>query len=182
MTKSSYFYTAATSAYLFLMPTRQHHYALTVLWTGNAGSGTSAYHAYERSHIVQVSNMPDLHGSSDAAFRGDKTKHNPEVLFIASLAACHMLWFLHLCAEACVIVTAYTDKATGIMEQDKDGGGRFTEVTLNPVVTISGHAATDQLHRLHKQAHELCFIARSVNFPVYHKPVWQQQQTGEESL
>ena len=45
-------------------------------------------------------------GSADPAFRGDRTRYNPEDLLVASLAACHMLWYLHLAADAGVVVVA----------------------------------------------------------------------------
>lgn len=149
----------------------QHNYNLTVKWTGNTGTGTSDYKTYERSHTVAVENKPDIFGSSDPAFRGDKTKHNPEELFLASLSSCHLLWYLHLCAEAGVIVTDYVDNAAGIMIETANGGGHFTEVTLNPIVTVAEESMIETANELHKKANELCFIANSVNFPVYHKPI-----------
>ena len=149
----------------------QHNYTLTVKWTGNTGTGTSDYRGFERSHTISAGNKPAIFASSDPAFRGDKTKYNPEELFLASLSSCHMLWYLHLCAEAGVIVTDYVDNATGIMLETPDGGGHFTEVTLNPVVTVSEIAMTEKANELHTKANGLCFIANSVNFPVYHKPL-----------
>src|SRR5258705_10925026 len=101
----------------------QHHYDLTLNWTGNTGEGTSHYRSYERSHTIMIDNKAELLCSSDPAFRGDKTKHNPEEFMVASLSACHMLWYLHLCSEAGVIVTHYVDHATGTMVETSDGGG-----------------------------------------------------------
>ena len=148
----------------------QHNYKLTIKWTGNNGTGTSNYQAFERSHLILVKNKMEILGSSDPAFRGDKTKHNPEELLVASISACHMLWYLHLCSEASVIVTDYVDNATGIMIDTANGGGKFTEVTLNPTVTVTEALMTEKANELHKKANELCFIANSLNFPVYHKP------------
>jgi organic hydroperoxide reductase OsmC/OhrA len=148
----------------------QHIYNLTVKWTGNTGTGTSNYKAFERSHTIFVNNKVDLLGSSDPTFRGDKTKHNPEEFLVASLSTCHMLWYLHLCAEAGVIVVDYVDNATGIMMETSDGGGHFTEVTLNPIVIVTENSMVERANELHKKANELCFIANSVNFPIYHKP------------
>lgn len=150
---------------------RQHDYKLTVKWTGNIGTGTSNYRNYERSHTISGENKPDISGSSDPAFRGDQTKYNPEELLLASLSSCHLLWYLHLCAEAGVIVTDYVDNANGIMVETANGGGRFAEVTLNPIVTVAESTMIEKAGELHKKAHELCFIANSVNFPVYHKPI-----------
>jgi organic hydroperoxide reductase OsmC/OhrA len=148
----------------------QHNYSLTLKWTGNTGTGTSHYTAFERSHSIIVDNKIEILGSSDPAFRGDKTKNNPEELLLASIASCHMLWYLHLCATTGIVVTDYIDNATGIMIETANGGGKFTEVTLNPVVTITDILLTDKTNELHKKANELCFIANSLNFPVYHKP------------
>ena len=150
----------------------QHNYKLTVAWTGNTGTGTSGYKEYERNHSILVDNKVDILASSDAAFRGDKTKHNPEDLLLASVSSCHMLWYLHLCAVAGIIVTAYVDNATGIMTETADGGGKFTEITLNPVITIQDISMQEKANELHKKANELCFIANSINFPVHHKPVF----------
>jgi organic hydroperoxide reductase OsmC/OhrA len=148
----------------------QHNYNLKVEWTGNTGTGTSNYKVYERSHTIVVDNKPDILASADPAFRGDKTKHNPEDFLVASLSACHMLSYLHLCAVSGVIVTDYIDNATGIMIDTPNGGGHFSEVTLNPIVTVSENSMTEKAIELHKKANELCFIANSVNFPVHHKP------------
>ena len=146
----------------------QHQYKLKIKWTGNKGSGTSGYREYERSHSILVENKVEIHGSSDPAFLGDKNKYNPEELLVASLASCHMLWYLHLCAEAGVIVVDYLDSATGIMIENQVGG-RFKEVTLHPFVTVSEISMINKAKALHNKAHELCFIANSVNFPVRHE-------------
>jgi organic hydroperoxide reductase OsmC/OhrA len=150
---------------------KQHTYNLTLQWTGNTGRGTSGYKNYERSHIMHAAGRPEIQGSSDPAFRGDKTRYNPEQLLVASIAACHMLWYLHLCAEAGVVVVEYKDHSTGIMQETANGGGFFTEVTLYPEVIVQEPGMIEKANSLHKQANELCFIARSVKFPVHHKPV-----------
>jgi organic hydroperoxide reductase OsmC/OhrA len=148
----------------------QHNYKLTVKWTGNTGTGTSGYKDFERNHSILVENKVEILGSSDPAFRGDKTKHNPEDLLLASVSACHMLWYLHLCAVAGVIITDYTDEATGIMMETANGGGKFTAITLHPAVTVTEISMIEKANELHKKANELCFIANSLNFPVHHKP------------
>jgi len=148
----------------------QHNYSLTVKWTGNTGTGTSGYKEFERSHSVIIDNKVDILCSSDPAFRGDQTKHNPEELLLASISSCHMLWYLHLCAVASIIVTDYIDHATAIMIETANGGGKFTAATLNPIVTITNILMTEKANELHKKANELCFIANSLNFPVYHNP------------
>ncbi len=149
---------------------KQHNYKASIKWTGNKGVGTLDYQSYERSHTILIDNKAEICGSSDPAFRGDRTKHNPEELLVASISACHMLWYLHLCAEAGIVVTDYVDNATGTMMETTNGGGAFTEVTLNPIVTIKDESKRNSANELHKKANELCFIANSVKFPVYHKP------------
>ena len=147
-----------------------HRYVTKTIWTGNRGQGTSEYKAYDRSHIIRIKDKMDIAGSSDAAFRGDKTKHTPEDLFVSTLSTCHMLWYLHLCAVNGVIVTEYTDDATGVLKEGPDGSGHFEEVTLNPVVTVAESSMIEKANALHHDAHKMCFIANSVNFPVSHKP------------
>lgn len=148
-----------------------HTYQLTITWTGNRGQGTSNYKSYDRNHTIQAAGKIAIPGSSDPAFMGDTTRYNPEEMLVAALSACHMLWYLHLCAEAGVVVTAYSDAATGIMEETAGGGGRFTQVTLHPAVTVAEAGMIETAHALHAKANELCFIANSCNFPVYHEPV-----------
>ncbi len=150
---------------------REHHYQLLLQWTGNKGTGTSGYSAYERSHIIQVENKPDLLCSSDPSFRGDISKFNPEELLVASLSGCHMLWFLHLCAVHGIVVTHYFDHAFGVMLESPDGSGRFKEVILKPQVIVAELAMIQKANEHHYKAHEKCFIAKSVNFPVKHEPV-----------
>lgn len=148
------------------MRTRDHHYRVTVRWTGNLGSGTSGYGAYSRNHEIQGEGKAPIAGSSDPVFRGDADRYNPEELFVASLAACHKLWFLHLCADAGVIVTAYEDEAEGWMQDTVGGGGRFVRVRLRPRARIAGAWEAATIRELHRSAHEKCFLASSVNFPV----------------
>jgi organic hydroperoxide reductase OsmC/OhrA len=149
---------------------RSHNYSLTIKWTGNRGTGTSDYRAYDRNHIIQADLKDDIDGSSDPAFRGDKTRYNPEDLLVASLSSCHMLSYLHLCAVGGVIVVDYVDNATGKMVETPDGGGHFVGVTLRPVVTVKDGSMIAKANELHHKAGELCFIASSVNFPVNHEP------------
>ena len=147
-----------------------HQYSATIEWTGNKGTGTDGYSNYERSHQIIIDGKTAISCSSDPAFRGDKTKHNPEELLVSSLSSCHMLWYLHLCAEAGIVVTNYIDSATGTMGETSNGGGKFTEVTLHPSVTVTEERMIVKATALHKKANELCFIANSVNFPVRHHP------------
>src|ERR1700740_2421274 len=116
---------------------RTHRYDLTVSWTGNRGSGTSGYRDYGRGHLVSADGRPVIEGSSDPVFHGDKTRWNPELELVAALSQCHMLSYLHVCAAAGVVVTAYEDAPYGTMAETNDGGGHFTEVVLRPKVTVA---------------------------------------------
>jgi organic hydroperoxide reductase OsmC/OhrA len=149
---------------------KQHSYATHTEWTGNLGEGTAGYRAYSRDYVMSAPGRPDLPGSSDPAFRGDASRWNPEDLLVASLSSCHMLWYLHLCAQAKVTVLAYRDDAVGTMLEDAEGGGRFSAVVLRPVATLAAGADAALATSLHEEAHRLCFIGNSVNFPVSIEP------------
>ena len=150
---------------------KAHHYNIKTEWTGNQGKGTSNYKSYSRDHnISSDGKYTEILGSSDPSFLGDKTRYNPEDLFLSSIAACHMLWFLHLCATNNIVVNSYTDHATGVMEESKAGLGKFTKVTLHPEVNIQDQTQIDQANSLHAEANKMCFIANSCNFPIDHKP------------
>jgi len=153
------------------MSVRQHRYEVSVSWTGNRGSGTSGYRDYGREHDVGAAGRPVIAASSDPVFRGDRARWNPELELTAAVSTCHMLWYLHLCAEAGVVVTEYSDGAYGIMAEEADGAGRFVEMVLRPRVTIAAADMTEAAMNLHKDANVKCFIANSLNFPVRHEPV-----------
>ena len=149
---------------------KEHRYRLEVAWTGNRGAGTSSYGAYGREHEIRAAGKPPLPGSSDPVFRGDAARYSPEDLLVASLSACHMLWYLHLCADAGIVVTAYVDRAEGIMIEPAAGAAKFERVILRPLVTVANAADRERARELHGQAHKRCFIANSVNFAVEHAP------------
>lgn len=149
---------------------KEHHYLLTTKWTGNLGEGTKDYTSYERSFDIEINNKVNIRGSSDPAFRGDLTKHNPEELLLASLSSCHMLWYLHFCATAKIIVTEYSDSAAGVMVETANGSGQFVKVILKPLVVVAEAAMISQALALHQKASKYCFIANSMNFPIIHQP------------
>lgn len=152
------------------MGLNDHHYALTVRWTGNRGDGTASYRGYSRDHDVVIPGLPTLKGSADPTFHGDRTRYNPEQLLLAALAQCHMLSFLHVAVKHGVVVIGYEDNAEGLMKLNRDGSGQFESVTLKPRVTIADAVHESLMARLHQEANQVCFIARSVNFPVLHEP------------
>ena len=117
--------------------------------------------------MARRSPCPPLRGSADRVFRGDDTLHNPEDLLVIALATCHMLSYLALCARAGIPVVGYVDDARGTMKLEA-GKIRFTEVLLRPQVTLAS-GDPERALKLHERAHEECFIASSVNFPVRHE-------------
>ena len=152
------------------MAAREHSYEVSLEWTGNTGSGTSGYAGYERAHVLAADGKAPIQASSDPHFRGDPARWNPEELLLASLSSCHQLWYLHLCSVNKVTVVAYRDRAAGIMAEHADGSGEFIRVVLRPEVVVAQSSDEETARRLHHDAGRLCFIARSVNFPVEHEP------------
>jgi organic hydroperoxide reductase OsmC/OhrA len=148
-----------------------HHYQLTAVWNGNKGEGTKNVRAYDRSHTVSISGKPELHLTTDNPAVGDKTKLNPEDLLVSAISSCHMLSYLYVCAMEGIVIHSYTDNATGIMIEKESGGGSFKEVTLNPSFTVEDESMVERAIELHHKAHEICYIANSVNFEVNCNPI-----------
>jgi len=147
---------------------KEHHYKTKTIWKGNRGKGTFNYTSYDREHIIRVENKIDIIGSSDPNFRGDNTKHNPEEFLVSSVSSCHMLWYLHLCSSEGIIVLNYEDEAFGTMVENENGSGYFSEIILNPLVTVSKETMAQRAILLHEEANKYCFIANSLNFPIRH--------------
>lgn len=144
----------------------EHHYSLTAVWTGNKGDGTKTVRSYDRSHTVSTNGKPDLFLTTDNPAVGDKSKLNPEDLLVSAISSCHMLSYLYVCALEGIVVTSYIDHAAGIMIEQSSGGGQFKEVTLNPIVHVAEERMIERAIDLHHKAHEICYIANSVNFEV----------------
>ncbi len=158
--------------------TEQTRFTAHIRWTGNRGAGTAHYRAYDRTWRIAVPGKPVIDCSNDPALGGDPARMNPEDLLLSALAGCHMLWYLHLAADAGIRVTAYADTPEGTGETAPDGSGRFTAALLRPCATVP--AGTD-LHRaaaLHGEVHRFCFIARSVAFPVRVAPRFRVTPAG----
>ncbi len=163
--------------------TDRHQYEVTLTWTGNTGAGTSDYRAYSRDHEIASQGRPAILGSSDPAFRGDAARWNPEQMLVASLSACHQLWYLNLCADAGLVATAYRDRAEGTMRTEAAvGTGQFTEVVLRPEVTFAAAVDLALARDLHEEAHKRCFIANSVNFPVRCEPAFIMAEVAAEEF
>lgn len=152
------------------MVAQEHRYVARIVWTGDRGVGTRGYRTYDRDHEIRAGVKPAIPGSSDPGFNGDGSRWNPEELLVATLNQCHMLWYLHLCSVNGVVVTAYEDPSEGVMVEGEDGSGRFERVTLRPRVTVTDAEMFERARGLHHEAHRLCFIANSVNFPVDAEP------------
>jgi organic hydroperoxide reductase OsmC/OhrA len=149
---------------------KEQTYKVVVEWTGNKGQGTTDYRSYERSHVFKAKGKPDLPGSADPMFQGDASRWNPEELILASLSACHMLWYLHLCSVKKIIVQEYSDQPTAKMVIEPSGDGKISEATLQPKIRITDSSRIEEAKSLHEEAHKKCFIARSINFPVHLAP------------
>ena len=146
--------------------TQEHDYSAVVLWTGDRGEGTAHYRSYDRTWRIVTPGKAPIECSNDPLLGGDPARPNPEDLLLASLSACHMLWFLHLASNAGLVVTGYEDEPVGIGETAGNGAGRFLRATLRPKVTLRRGADLTIADRLHRKVHDYCFIGRSVNFPV----------------
>ncbi len=146
-----------------------HHYATTIEWLGNRGTGTSGYRDYGREVLLTADGKHPIEGSADRTFHGNPDRWNPEDMLLAALSQCHLLSYLHVAVTRGVVVTAYQDSAVGTMEQTSDGGGHFVSVTLRPRVTVASEEMIPAAIEAHADASRKCFIANSVNFPVHHE-------------
>lgn len=151
---------------------KHQQYDIKVELTGDEGEGTSDYVSYQRSHKISAkAKYGDIIASSNRSLLGDRSKYNPEELLIASIAACHMLCYLQLCAEYDIVVTGYTDNATGRLIRSNDGSGSICSVTLNPIVVLENEKVLGLATSIHEKASRMSFIANSCNFHVEHNPV-----------
>jgi len=153
----------------------EHNYKLTAVWTGNKGDGTKNVRTYDRSHTVTIQGKPELLLTTDNPAVGDKSKLNPEDLLVSSVSSCHMLSYLYVCALEGIVITEYTDNATGIMIEHTNGAGSFKEITLNPIFKVADGQMVEKAIALHHKAHEICYIANSVNFEVKCNPTCKVQ-------
>ena len=149
-----------------------HEYTSKIRWTGNTGAGTETYKGYKRTWNIEVPGKPVVNCSNDPLLGGDPTLMNPEDLLLSALSACHMLWYLHLASNAGLSVLSYEDSPVGVGEVIPDGSGQFTEAVLNPKVRLRAGDDAERAAEIHNEIHSYCFVARSVNFPIRYKPVF----------
>ncbi len=147
-----------------------HDYAAVIAWTGNRGEGTAHYKAYDRTWQVETPGKPVIAGSNDPRLGGDPSRPNPEDMLLAALSACHMLWYLRYASEEGLVVEDYRDEPLGVGETGPCGAGRFISATLRPVIKLSRGADLAKAEAIHHRIREVCFIARSINFPVSYAP------------
>jgi organic hydroperoxide reductase OsmC/OhrA len=143
-----------------------HDYTAQIVWTGDRGEGTRHYRGYDRTWRVVTPGKPVIECSNDPLLGGDQARPNPEDLLLASLAACHMLWYLHLASDAGIVVRAYEDHPLGVGETGSGGEGRFVRAVLRPRISVQPGADLAKADAIHSKVHHFCFIARSVNFPI----------------
>ncbi|MDR7232318.1 organic hydroperoxide reductase OsmC/OhrA [Caulobacter sp. BE264] len=153
---------------------KQHDYTSLIEWTGDRGQGTHTYRGYDRTWSIATPGKPVVHCSNDPLLGGDPTLHNPEDLLLSSLSACHMLWYLHLASSAGIVVRGYRDSPLGVGESTPDGAGRFLRATLRPHIVVEAGADLAKADAIHHEIHKVCFIARSVNFPVDYAATYEE--------
>ncbi|WP_238428624.1 OsmC family protein [Frankia nepalensis] len=152
-------------------PHATHTYTVTCSWSGSTGVG---YERYSRSHVGQAPPTgAALRMSADPAFRGDPALLNPEQLLVLSAASCQLLSFLAVAARARLDVRDYQDTGDAVMTENGRGGGRISEITLRPRITVVTDATEERLRRLVRLAHEQCYIAGSLNCPITVEPTFE---------
>lgn len=149
-------------------------YCAVVLW--NRGDASFTDNRYSRGHRwlfdggieVPASSSPHVVPSPLSV----AAAVDPEEAFVASLSSCHMLWFLSIAAKRGLVVETYRDEAVGVLGKEASGKLAMTRVTLRPKVQFgSDHRPTaDEVVAMHREAHEQCFIARSVKTDVRCEP------------
>jgi organic hydroperoxide reductase OsmC/OhrA len=142
-----------------------HQFQARITWPRTAGASTATAE-YSRDYTLTLDGKPELFGSGPTVFKGDAAGLNPEEMLVASLAACHTLTYLSLCSHKGVTVIGYSDHGEGKLERVGPGKMKFVHVTLKPKVRIAAGGDAALALELHHKAHEGCFVANSVNFPV----------------
>lgn len=160
-------------------PSGEHLFTVDVDWTGNLGTGTSGAREYARTHTISSEAVSIIDASAARVFHGDSERWNPEQLLLAAVSQCHMMTYFYLATQSGIVVTEYTDHATGIVRMDADGiGGQFSGIELRPCTTVSQESDLEIARSPHARVHELCFIARSISVPITYQPQITVERTG----
>jgi organic hydroperoxide reductase OsmC/OhrA len=154
-------------------------YTATVVWQRDPAQDFLGQR-YSRRHLLRFDGGIEIAGSSSLHSvplpMSDANAVDPEEAFVASIASCHMLWFLSIAAKHGFVVERYLDAAIGVMTKNEEGRWAMTRVTLRPAVTFSAEREPDAatFDRLHHDAHEACYIANSVKSEVVCEPSIQR--------
>jgi len=134
--------------------------------------GPFDYDSFDRRHRIAFEDGRALLAGDAAADYGGQggAGADPEALFAASLAACHMLSFLAVAARMRIVVDAYADAPTAFVDKDDDGHLAVTRVVLRPRVTFAAEVALAKRAQLHELAHRNCFVARAVKAEIIIEP------------
>lgn len=147
-----------------------HLFKVALNWMKKDNISSSLSRIYTKSHHISIEGKPDLEVSAAKAFKGDPNLYNPEDLLLSSLTSCHMMSYLYCCMQYKIEVISYQDHSEATLQVNPDGSGKIVKVDLFPEIIISNSSQIELALSLHKKANELCFIANSCNFPVYHHP------------
>ena len=145
-----------------------HLFKVALNWMKKDNISSSSTRIYTKSHHISIEGKPDLEVSAAKAFKGDPNLYNPEDLLLSSLTSCHMMSYLYCCMQYKIEVISYQDHSEATLQVNPDGSGKIVKVDLFPEIIISDSSQIELAISLHKKANELCFIANSCNFPVYH--------------
>lgn len=145
-----------------------HLFKVALNWMKKDNISSSLSRIYTKSHHISIEGKPDLEVSAAKAFKGDPNLYNPEDLLLSSLTSCHMMSYLYCCMQYKIEVISYQDHSEATLQVNPDGSGKIVKVDLFPDIIISDSSQIELAISLHKKANELCFIANSCNFPVYH--------------
>jgi len=149
-----------------------HEYKIGLTWIGSVNVAKN--YRYLKTYELDFENKPNIKGSADPTFHGDRNLYNPEEMLLSALSSCYMMSFFYLCSQHKILIDHYTDKPTGTVKINPNGSGQFDNVILQPVISTS-YKDTTLLTELFSKAKDYCFIARSCNFIIHHNPTIQQQ-------
>ncbi|RRT88682.1 OsmC family protein [Empedobacter falsenii] len=145
-----------------------HLFKVALNWIKKEPQTDSSTRIYTKSHHISIEGKPDLEVSAAKTFKGDPNLYNPEDLLLSSLTSCHMMSYLYCCTQHKIEVISNQDHSEATLQINPDGSGKIIKVDLFPEIIISNSSQIELALSLHKKANELCFIANSCNFPVYH--------------